>query len=532
MITFKTINIKSFKSIFNTTLDFSNLQKDFYLLEGINKTVNYASSNGSGKTTLMDAIAYALYGTTVGIYLKKEEYQNKNTNISLRICLSFSIDKNDYTVIRTLDSVQLIENGKDISELNKTDTEAKLQKIIQLTKEEFFCFTYITQYSGGNFLNKTTSEKFNVIKNFLFGEELSKIKIVLDNKIKEYKSNLTDLEKNISKIEGFLESYIEQENSDIKNPNINIEHYENQLSEKYKIKKEIENNILEQKQIKDKYNYNLNEMQNIRKQMLDVKNNLCPLCKQNIKDKKAETSLREKAKNIKSVATTLKEKYLSITEYLNKFDQVTIKNEIEQIEQAVEQQKKYNYVYSNKKELQKKLQIKKDELQQNKIIRNCTEEKLAQLQDLYNYFKTDFIKNLQEIFIKEVENYLNLYCYDSFNKTFSLKFVGNSLELFIGDYPYSYYSGGERQKIDLIFIFAIKTILKNYTNKCTNVLILDESLSGSDSVAFNNTIEIIEKLSKSSNLKTILVSHKENNNITNKIIIERYNDFTNLEITN
>ena len=70
----------------------------------------------------------------------------------------------------------------------------------------------------------------------------------------------------------------------------------------------------------------------------------------------------------------------------------------------------------------------------------------------------------------------------------------------------------------------------NLTNKTTNLLILDESLSGSDSEAFENCIELIENLTESEKITTILVSHRDIDIQKNKIIINRYSDKTELNI--
>lgn len=88
----------------------------------------------------------------------------------------------------------------------------------------------------------------------------------------------------------------------------------------------------------------------------------------------------------------------------------------------------------------------------------------------------------------------------------------------------------EQQRLNTIFLFAIKVALMSLTNKTTNLLILDESLSGSDSEAFENCIELISNLTKAENLTTILVSHRDVDYQMNKIIIERFDNKTKLNI--
>ena len=70
----------------------------------------------------------------------------------------------------------------------------------------------------------------------------------------------------------------------------------------------------------------------------------------------------------------------------------------------------------------------------------------------------------------------------------------------------------------------------SFTNKCTNLLILDEVLSGQDGEAFENCLELIDNLTTAEELTTILVSHRDVDYQLNKIIIERNERNTNLSV--
>ena len=209
MIIFNDLDIVSFKSIYHIDIKFTEMQNSFYTMEGKNYIVNFAESNGAGKSTIWDALSFTLYGTTMGIYTKNFEYQNKNSKIPLKLTLNFDIttgkDKGNYIVYRTLDNVSLYKNEENISEQTKTQTEKKLLSILNLTKDEFFNFTYLTQtQTNSNFLSKTASEKLAVLKDFIFGEELINIKNNIDSLLKEYKNTKNDIVKNIANKQGKL----------------------------------------------------------------------------------------------------------------------------------------------------------------------------------------------------------------------------------------------------------------------------------------------------------------------------------------
>lgn len=545
MIIFNKLDITSFKSIYHISIDFINMNNNFYTMEGKNHTVNFASSNGAGKSTVWDALSYVLYGTTMGIYLKKEDYQNKNTSIPLNIKLYFSIDsgisKGDYILVRTLNSTQLYKNDEDISELNKTETEKKLANVLNLTKDEFFSFTYLTQTAGGGFLGKTASEKMSVIKDFIFGEELLQIKNRIDSLLKENIKQFTQTEKEIAKLEGNIESLQKtlkslserkQQNSEYNYDEIVVKENEQKILElkqkQYKLRKEEQKKAI----LKQEYNALRKQMQQLKTQLERIKENICPTCGQKLQSNEVEFEVRQKAKNVKLRA-------IEITNELKKFENKDnilddIDKELSLLVETVTKMKASKQIDIESKSQVGNLQLdldtklRKIEELQNEVIKLEYEQK--QLKELQKYFNSTFIQYVQKAFLTEIENYLNLYCYDVFNESFSLKFSNNSLDLFVGDHPYSYFSGGERQRIDFLFVFAIKVALSSFTDKCTNLLIFDESLSGSDSVAFDNSVDLINRLSSASDLITVLISHRDNNTFSNKIVIEKFENKTKLFI--
>lgn len=542
MIIFNDLDIVSFKSIYHIDLRFTEMQNSFYTMEGKNNIVDFAESNGAGKSTIWDALSFVLYGTTMGIYTKNSEYQNKNSKIPLKLTLNFDIttgkDKGNYIVYRTLDNVSLYKNEENISEQTKTQTEKKLLSILNLTKDEFFNFTYLTQtQTNSNFLSKTASEKLAVLKDFIFGEELINIKNNIDSLLKEYKNTKNDIVKNIAnkqgKLSGLKDITILSE-KDIKNlENFNLQEKRQQLHDLQKQQQQHQQNLREVSLLKNNYKNLEDKMKQIKQKMESVKSNICPTCKQHLPiDSDVEQKLRNEAKQIKQQAIIIKEK---LKKY-NEISSANIENINSKISQLNKQIAEYEY---NSKQLSKQQNIEQDITELSKEIEELENKELEytdyikQITALQKYFNTTFIQYVQQAFLYEIENYLNLYCYEVFNEFFSLKFGNNGLELFVGDHPYSYFSGGERQRIDFLFVFAIKIALSTFTDKCTNLLIFDESLSGSDSKAFDNSIELIDRLSTSNNLITILISHRNKSNIsTNKLIISRFKDITKFEIIN
>lgn len=534
MIIFNHIHITSFKSIYEASLDFDDLKGKLYSLEGVNHTVDFAHSNGAGKSTLLQALMFALYGSVDdSVTIKKAEYQNKNTNVKLRVQLLLTIQGQRYTIVRTDKDFKLFKGDEDISELTKTDTEKKFQAILNLTKSEFINFTYLSQSSTSSFLTKTPMEKLNCIKDFIFNDELLAIQTRLDSMIKSCKSQDIELGRQLAQLEGrisTMQSVIAKHNEEKVQLPCTLEAYQGQLSALQTQQNEADNerrhlasDKAELESLREKFKKGKAKLMKIKDE------NVCPTCGQTLPD--TSTLLEESRKRLQAIRGRAAELKIAIQErevivgnypdYREKL--IAISSNIATLKQQARTEKQYKEMQGDVGQLEAEV----NELQAKIDANNL---KLTQLTQLNKYFKTDFIKYIQKSFINEIENYLNLYCRDIFNADFGLEFVNNSLELTIGGMPYSYFSGGERQRIDFLFVFAIKVALTNFTNKCTNLLIADESLSGQDSEAFENCLDLISGLTAAEELTTILVSHRDLDYKISKITIERFADKTSVTV--
>lgn len=533
MIKFKKIDITSFKGIFHCILDLEQLEGSLYSLEGKNNTVDFAASNGSGKSTLTESILYALYGSSSDSSIKKADYQNKNTKVKLKLILDLDIQDVPYTIERTDKDFKLYKDGEDISELTKTDTEKKFWSILQLTKAEFCNFTYLSQNGNGSFLTKTPSEKLNCIKDFIFGEDLLAMQDKLNQLVSDIKQELSSIDRECANLEGSISALgrvLEHKNDEQETFMMSEDEFKEQLLS-YDMKRKAYQSASDSvRNYKRQLETCSKQMDSVKRDYEKAKSNVCPTCGQELHDNKVVATLRDKASKIKEQAIEYKAKLKSAEVTLDKFDIQDIEDKIEVIRNTLarmKQQAKYNQDYNK---IEQELKEKQEQLNTIKDSKDKLDFKLKQANTLNKYFKTEFIQYIQKAFLTEIQNYLNLYCHDVFNEDFELQFSSNSLEIFVGGHPVSYFSGGEQQRISVMFLFAIKVALQSLTNKSTNLLILDEVLSGQDSEAFENCLELINNLTTSEGLTTVLVSHRDVDYQLNKIIIERYNDKTKLNI--
>ena len=337
MIQFKSIDITSYKSIFHCFLDFEQLQSGLYSLEGVNNTVNFAQSNGSGKSTLINAIMFALYGTTEDSSVKKADYQNKNSRTKLKIRLCLNIQGVDYEIERTDKEFKLFKESEDISELTKTDTEKKFLDILNLSKAEFCSFTYLAQNGSGSFLTKTPSEKLNCIKDFIFGEDLLGLQDKLNNIVKETKAQKDQCDIELSRIDGKL-SILERQfsKSELKFEELPY------TQDEYKaliqdINEQLKQNVsLKQEKIRQESSMQdiKRQAQRIKSDFEKVKQNVCPTCGQVLSNTDLLDQLKEKANKLKQTAGVINQVLDEIS------DKLLEDGQVEQLQQTLEEYKK------------------------------------------------------------------------------------------------------------------------------------------------------------------------------------------------
>lgn len=531
MIIFQKLKITSFKSIFKAELDFDGLKGRLYSLEGINHTVDFAHSNGAGKSTLLQALMFALYGSVDdSVTIKKADYQNKNTNIKLKVELTLSIQGVQYEITRTDKDFKLIREGEDISELTKTETEKKFLALLNLTKSEFTNFTYLSQSSSGSFLTKTPMEKLNCIKDFIFNEELLAIQTKLDTAIKSCRAEGSEIGVKIADIQGrmdTLQKLVAQRGKQVQLP-CTLAAYQGQ----FESLSTMQNECNKQKQELSKDKTRLEQIRvSFRKEKerykLIKEENVCPECGQQLpstthmlaQSKARLMKLKEDGETLKGRIAQREGLINGYPDYNSKLREIS--DNIATLKQQARENKQYEKMQGDMDQFNQEVTDLQKRNEENQM-------RMTQLTQLQKFYKTDFIKYIQQAFISEIENYLNLYCRDIFDEDFKLLFYNNSLELTIGGMPYSYFSGGERQRIDFLFVFAIKVALTHFTNKCTNLFIADESLSGQDSEAFENCLELVAELTSAEELTTILVSHRDIDYKVSKIVIERFESKTEL----
>ena len=138
-------------------------------------------------------------------------------------------------------------------------------------------------------------------------------------------------------------------------------------------------------------------------------------------------------------------------------------------------------------------------------------KKEINLKSLYDFLKKDNIKNFQiKHTFPPLERAINNILRIFFDGNIRIKFT-NDLEpaIFKGNVEVAYqtFSGGEKKRLDLAFLFAVREFLVYKNNLDTNVLIMDELLDGElDDMGVDAVFEYIKTLV---DCDIILVTHRK-----------------------
>ena len=103
-IVFNKLKIENFMSFESAELTLDST--GYFIIKGINNNIeDSASSNGSGKSTIFEALCWGLTGETVR---GTKEVSNIYTNKGAYVEVCFTVDKDEYTIIRQKDPSSLL----------------------------------------------------------------------------------------------------------------------------------------------------------------------------------------------------------------------------------------------------------------------------------------------------------------------------------------------------------------------------------------------------------------------------------------
>lgn len=566
-VIFKVLKAKNFLSIGKEPVVI-NFQKGLNIITGINKDL-MNRQNGTGKSSIVDSFYFALFGETTR-ELKKEFVTNNITNETTEVSLSFSIDNNEYEIIRTIkpSKCYLYENGNDISRDSMANTTEYVLSLLNLTPEVFSNCISLSINSTIPFMAQKKIDKRKFIEGIFNLDIFTKMNNLLKEEYKEIKKEIeligakhTELSNSIKVIDqqnerikkeresrkNTFEENIEAYDSFIKKLQEKIQGYnitDNKDSES-KIKK-LEEKIKEtEKVIKGKLEifYNVKKEREILKEdfsKIGTDEDECPICLRpvTIDDKshietrkktienKIEESLKEGEKIDVEIEKENKQKEL-FQKGINLLKDGINKNNL-QVQQKKNDEEKITYSKTRLEKEQNLLKelnnLAKEEEKSTDDLKKKLQCYTEELDVKKKHFKV--LDNTKFVFSEEgVKSYVVKKILNLFNSkiAFYLKELNSNAVITFDQYfeediknergkptMYFNYSGAERKAIDLAIMFAFIDMLKMQTNVYYNVQFYDELLDTSlDSAGVESVVRLLKEFVQTHSYGIYVISHRK-----------------------
>ena len=385
------ITMTNFKSHKNTHIDFS---------EGISVILG---QNGAGKSTILEAIRFVLFkkqDVKIDDLVRKPSDINDNSK-KMKVNLKFMQNNIHYEIERTRtkssNSSKLTRNDNGIvADITTGDTAVthEVEQILGVDKDSFLNAVYIQQGEITSLIDKTASDKKQLIAKLLNLDNLEKSWQNMKNiqRIYEDKDQI-----NRTKLEN-KQTTLEKEKQNNENITKITQELEEQTQSKEKLEKEVkelekQNNELEEK--KSKYEESKIHIKSLTEKIEDNKKELENLHNElkNIEEKEKENE--SIAKEIAKLPT-LKELVDVKEKYDNKTNELKdIVESIKKILKIKEDMKNTKEDYEKSEEFNKKLEIimqnqesiKKD-VDEYKTLNSSTETLKKQRDDLLDTLET------------------------------------------------------------------------------------------------------------------------------------------------
>lgn len=508
MIAFKNIRICNYKSIIDTSLEYTS---GVWLVVGKNNDAVF-DSNGAGKSSVLEAIQQCLYNKNTKSTSIEDTY-NRVTGIGYTIILEFTDGKSLYKVInnRVIGNIYVYKDSVDISKKGITENLKLIQSIIGFDFNSFCALTYISQSTILELLESFSSS--NLMKILLDFDTIAQF----DSKLKEAMTN------NKSTVQ-----YLLQENAQLEDTQkLLLQFSYTDCTPFYKRKEEINDKFMQDTAminidgINRKINSLMSDIILIDKQIEEIENcdTVCKTCGQTIYNKLGQSisnlNLGILKKNKADTEKELSDLVAKGDEAMDKlilaraeFDSAT-----ELINTTISVNEYKNKLYTQNKD-------------KAEDIRKKIEDNKLRLSN--EYFNQDLYDTLQKVLKngklhKElIDNFTTVLnnCIDEYRKFMNIDYLNikaksskTSIEFLLLDSRVNQFielntlSGGELTRVRIIVLLAMLKAVSTMTTLSTNILVLDEALDTLDSSAAQELSALFQHLIDTEDKFIALVSH-------------------------
>lgn len=532
-------------------------------------------SNGAGKSTMMDALCFALFNKPFR-KINKPQLVNSINERECVVEVEFSIGSTQYKVVRGI-KPNVFEIHRNGNLIDQDAANRDYQKYLEqsILKFNFKSFTQVVILGSSTFvpfMQLPAAHRREVIEDLLDIQVFSRMNMLLKDRVKEIKSEITECEHSVALAQN---RYDMQSKNVHRLSDLHSKNEEDLLSQKTQwmdtitqTEKDIEKTQLEIESVsdllaksasnKDSYHRMRDLVSSVKQKIQDnlstiqffTDNDTCPTCTQ-------EIGADWKDSHIK----ILKDKDDNFYKKLDEMQPALAKVE-ERVNVDIENAKRYESLKTELKNLKTyktsaEARLRDIRPTQDDSSLKCEQKTLAQYkEDLdskleecgkvnANYANYSIVSKLLkdggiktriiQKFIPVINQRINKYLQEmDFFVNFTLDEEFNEVikSRYRDEFSYASFSEGEKQKIDLALLFTWRDVARLKNSTSTNLLILDEVFDSSlDSTATEELLKILKGLGTNTNL--YIISHKGElllDKFETTIQFVKENDFSSLRV--
>lgn len=544
MIIFKKLRVKNFLSFGNafTEVDLQN-----------SKVSLITGSNGAGKSSLIvEGLTFALYGQAYRDIKKSQLINFVNNNDSV-VELEFSIDNNEYKIVRGQkpNILQLFKNNDLVPEAaSSKDFQQYIEgEVLRMNLVSFKQLVVLGTANFIPFMQLSVPQRRKLVDDLLDVSIFTLMDQLNKGSIKELNQQMQENTIKLQSAKSELHAYklLLQEQKNVVFSNVEI--IESELIEKKlkaqklrteinSIKEKIENldslikqdNVLVTVEKLEQAKTILNSKIQSSKLRITEANHLdtCPSCQQKIEDTRKQVviqsinqeisndeekinSIEEKLSSLESDLNNFRERQKFLQEYSSELSQLSVEfslviDDIKKLNSQLEQSKTDKTFDDSKvKELESLIELLETNQQNWFNEKYCRTVLSTLLVD--SGIKATVIKKFVPVINKKINQYLKILGADYLfllDQEFNEQIKGSGRE----KASYYSFSQGEKARVDLALMFTWRDIASIVSGTSINVLVLDEVF---DSSTDNQGIDGIRKIIDSLDSNVFIISHREQN---------------------
>lgn len=566
-ILFKKIRWKNFISTGNEFIELDLSNTGSTLIVG---------KNGAGKSQLLDALTFALFGKTFR-NINKPQLVNSIIKKDAVVEIEFIVGKSNYKIIRGIKPTifEVYSNGQLMNQsAEMRDYQEILEKQILRFNYKTFCQVVVLgSASFIPFMQLPLGKRREIIEDLLDLQIFTTMNVLLKDKISENVEHIRQNQDNqrlvsekIKMAKDHLKELQAKNDQYINEKKTTINDLNSKISESKNILTTLQNSITEKTDNINNYGTvqsKVEKLKSLRIQMETKSETIkkeiefftnhenCPTCKQKIDNEfscEIINNRQDEMNNLESGLIQLSKKYQETNDQLNEL--FALQKELDEIQiSASHEMLKIKMLEDQIKSVQKEINEANKNVKTNSDIKIVDlETELTNLANNYNILMEDknvlssaaillkdggiktkiinqyipIINKLINKYLGEFDLFVEFYLDEQFNEVIKSRHRD--------EFSYSSFSEGEKQKIDLAFLFTWRAVAKLRNSMSTNLLILDEVMDSSlDGNSADDLLKILQNISNDSSI--FVISHRENlhDKFENIIKFVKHKNFSKIE---